>query len=135
MESSPCGCEQAEDAQTARPGEREALLERAPASQERWRCPRGGCEPGPLSDEAEQAARAVEVLTGCERGAFKTCPRHEASAPDVLRALRIYRATQGGGLSYDDDPPAVIVHAAEVIGGADAARMDCEQKEREAERG
>ena len=135
MAPSPCGCEQAEDAQTARPGEREALLERAPASQERWRCPRGGCEPGPLSDEAEQAARAVEVLTGCERGAFKTCPRHEASAPDVLRALRIYRASQGGGLSYDDDPPAVIVHAAEVIGGADAARMDCEQKEREAERG
>lgn len=72
---------------------------------------------------------------GAEAGSVTTCPRHLASAPDVLRALRLYRAQQSGGITYDDDPPAAIVTAADVIGGADAKRLDAEQAQRERERG
>lgn len=83
----------------------------------------------------EDALRAVETLTGCERGALTQCPRYEASRPDVARALRLYRAQQSGGLSFDSDPPAAVVVASEQIGASDARRMEREREERERERG
>lgn len=49
----------------------------------------------------------------------------------MIRALRLYRAQQSGGVSFDDDPPLVIVSAAEVIGSADARRLDKEHQDRE----
>jgi len=88
-----------------------------------------------MAETRENALRAVEMLTGCERGALTQCPRYETSRPDVVRAMRLYRAQQGGGLSFDADPPAAIVAAAETIGASDARRMDREREERERERG
>lgn len=87
--------------------------------------------PGP---RARVALTLVETLTGCEPGSLKTCPRYETGHHDVHRAMRLYRATQSGGVTFDDDPPAAIVAAAEIIGAADAARIDREFEEREKER-
>ena len=135
MEPAPCGCEQWDDARTARADEAAALREQAGRNADRWRCPRAGCVPEPVGDVAEVVLRQVETLTGCDPHSLRTCPRHEANTPDVARALRIYRATQSGGVVWDDDPPAAIVAASDIVGGADAARLDREQKERENERG
>lgn len=88
-----------------------------------------------MSASAEATASAIERLTGCESGSIRTCPRHVAGGPDVIRALRLYRAQQSGGVTFDEDPPAAIVHASEIVGGADARRIDAEQQERERERG
>jgi hypothetical protein len=94
------------------------------------------CKSGEQMTEARaDALRRVETLTGCERGALSQCPRYEASRPDVARALRLYRAQQSGGLSFDSDPPAAIVVASEHIGASDARRMEREREERERERG
>lgn len=128
MEDAPCGCEQREDAEGARPGERDALLIEAPASALRWQCPRWGYS-DEIEGKAAQVAREVERLTGCHHGALRTCPRYEAAGPAVIRALRLYRAQQGAGLTFDDDPPAVLVACADAIGGADAARMDAESED------
>ncbi len=129
LSETPCGCEQYSDAQSARPGEREALLRVCGGNAERWGCPRAG-EGAQITERHTDALRAVERLTGCDRGSLNTCPRYEAHRPDVVRALRLYRATQGGGVTFDDDPPAAIVVASEAIGGADAKRIEREQQER-----
>lgn len=132
MTSTPCGCEQYEDAQAARPDEREALLAQCGGNAMRWGCPRVvGGEQHPDNTEA---LRRVETLTGCPEGSLRTCPRYEACDVDVMRALRLYRAAQSGGLSFDEDPPAYIVTASEVIGSSDASRVEKEQEESERER-
>jgi hypothetical protein len=74
--------------------------------------------------------RRVESITGCEPGSLRRCPRHETSGSDVARALRLYRAQQQGGVTFDDDPPAAIVLASEVIGASDGRRIDREQEDR-----
>lgn len=133
MAETPCGCEQREDAESARPGEREALLSAWEGNAKKWACPRL-CD-GEMTEARRDSLRAIETLTGCERGALTQCPRIESSRADVHRALRLYRAQQSGGLNFDDDPPAAVVLASEVIGAADARRMDREREERERERG
>lgn len=132
MIAAPCGCEQYEDAQTARPGEREALLAVCGDNASAWGCPR--VQSSEISPVNLQVLRDVERITGCESGSLLTCPRQCASGDDVKRALRLYRASQGGGLSYDDDPPAAIVLASEAIGSSDAARVERESEERERDR-
>ena len=74
-------------------------------------------------------------MTAARADALSQCPRYEASRPDVARALRLYRAQQSGGLSFDSDPPAAVVVASEHIGASDARRMDREREERERDRG
>lgn len=135
MDDAPCGCEQFDDAQHTDGHEREFLLDKCATNAEHWRCPRARVEPGPLGGKAGVIARELEALTGCARDSITTCPRHLAGSTDVVRALRLYRAQQGGGVTFDDDPPASIVAASEVIGGADAKRLDAEQADREKNRG
>ncbi len=122
------------DAQSARPGEREALLEQCGRNAEEWACPRVVRDGAP-TQQRQDTLRLIEIMTGCEQGALTTCPKHAAGRPDVQRALRLYRAQQSGGVSHDDDPPAAIVIAAEAIGSADAKRIEREQEERELNRG
>lgn len=134
MAETPCGCEQYRDAQTARPGEREALLRVCGGSAAKWACPRAGHSGEPDARNAI-SLRQIEVLTGCERGALRRCPGLEIDRTDVAQALRLYRAQQSGGLNFNDDPPAAIVLASEVIGASDARRLDREQEERERKSG
>lgn len=129
MEDAPCGCEQYDDAQRARPGEREGLLAQCGDNARAWACPRAG-HTGDPTDARKEVLRRVEILTGCDRGSLRSCPRHETSGSDVARALRIYRAQQQGGVTFDEDPPAAIVLASEVIGASDGRRIDREQEER-----
>lgn len=134
MAETPCGCEQYRDAQTARPGEREALLSVCGDNARAWSCPNAGAKGEPTAARKD-TLRSLEVLTGCERGSLRRCPSLEVQSTDVAAALRLYRAQQSGGLNFHDDPPAAVVFASEVIGSSDAKRLDREQEERERERG
>ena len=130
MGKAPCGCRQIADSETADEIGRDLLRTVGVSQCEKWRCPARGFDGSEELDSAcDDTAKHVENLVKAPRGSIKTCPRYLASGPDVLRALRMYRATQTGGVNFDDDPPAVLLHAVDTIAGADAARQEHEIEE------
>lgn len=129
MGAVPCGCQQLDDAQTADEFTRDALLVCGEQNRIKWRCPSRPHDDDELDREAQTTATLIEGLVKAKRGTIKTCPRFCASSSDAHRAMRLYRATQSGGVNFDDDPPAVLLHAVDTIAGADAARQEREMQD------
>lgn len=88
-----------------------------------------GCVDGSeICSENKQTLRRLEVISGCNKGTLKQCPFKATNSPDVVRALRLYRAQQSGGVSYDDDPPYSVFVGFEAISDSDAKRLKAEQE-------
>ena len=129
MSAVPCGCQQLDDADSADEYTRPTLLSQGEVNRCKWRCPSRQHDDNELDPQALESALLIEGLVKAKRGTITTCPRYCASNSDVIRAMRMYRATQSGGVNFDDDPPAVLLHAVDTIAGADAARQEHEIEE------
>jgi hypothetical protein len=123
MESTPCGCLLKSDALRASSDEASALLAVCDSRSRDW-----GCHGGEIHPDNSQTLRRLELISGCNRHTLNCCPYKAASTPRVVRALRLYRAQQTGGVSFDDDPPYSVFVGFEAVSDSDCKRIKSEQE-------